>query len=271
MATKKPAPTTKRKALKNRTKQDTASETEESSLARRRQAFVREYLVDLNGRQAAIRAGYSPDSARRIASDLLAIDEVRAAVDKAMAERAARTDITADKVLQRWWDIANADPAELIEHRRVCCRYCYGKNHRYQRTPKEMSDAIADFNRAKLKAEAERVPFAAEFDPAGGIGFDPRKDPNPDCPECFGQGEEQVFPKDTRDLSPAARLLYAGVKKSEKGFEIKMQSQAAALENVAKHLGMFTQTVRHQNDPENPMPTTGLVLIPAKAIPGDAG
>lgn len=244
-AAKKAADRPPSKSRKNITKPDVTREPDESNLNRRRAEFVRQYLIDLNGRQAAIRAGYSPDTARSIAHELLATDEVRAAVDKAMAERAARTEITADAVLKKWWDIANADPAELIEHRRVCCRFCYGKNNRYQRTPKEMADAVNDFNRAKLKAEAEGVPFAAEFDPAGGTGFDPRKDPNPDCPECFGQGEEVVFPKDTRDLSPAARLLYAGVKKSEKGFEIKMQSQQAALENVAKHLGMFTVKVEH--------------------------
>lgn len=271
MAKKKEAQAPKRKPLKTRTKPNTAAETEESVLNRRRQKFVKEYLVDLNGRQAAIRAGYSPDSARVTASELLALDDVKAAVAEGMAARAARTDITADKVLQRWWAIANADPGELIEHRRVCCRYCYGKNNRYQRTPKEMADAVRDFERAKVKAEAEGAPFAAEFDQAGGTGFDPRKDPNPACQECFGEGEECVFPKDTRDLSPAARLLYAGVKKTEKGFEIKMQSQAAALENVAKHLGMFTQTVKHQNDPDNPIQMAGLVLIPAKADPGDAG
>ncbi|WP_241027206.1 terminase small subunit [Variovorax sp. RKNM96] len=33
------------------------------------QRFVDEYLVDLNGTQAAIRAGYSPDSARQMASE----------------------------------------------------------------------------------------------------------------------------------------------------------------------------------------------------------
>lgn len=237
------------KAAAHQTKPDvapkTAARAEDAALNRRRTQFVHEYLVDLNGRQAAIRAGYSADSARAIACELLARDDVREAVDKAMADRAARTDITADKVLQRWWSIANADPAELIEHRRVCCRHCYGKHHRYQRTPREMAEAIQNFDRAKLKAEAEGIPFAAEFDPQGGTGYDPRKDPFPDCPECFGQGEEQVYPKDTRDLSPAARLLYAGVKKTEKGFEIKMQSQQAALENVAKHLGMFTMKVEH--------------------------
>ena len=242
MAAKKSAnkkPTTKL------TKVNVEAATDEAIQSRRQALFVKEYLVDLNGRQAAIRAGYSPDTARVKASQLLALDEVKAAVAEAMAAREKRTEITADKVLQRWWAIATADPAELIEHRRVCCRFCYGKNNRYQRTPSEMAEAIGEFNRAKLLAEAQGGSFAAEFDQQGGTGYDPRKDPNPECPECFGEGEELVFPKDTRDLSPSARLLYAGVKKTEKGFEIKTQNQQAALDSVAKHLGMFVTKVEH--------------------------
>jgi len=180
-------------------------------LNRRRTRFVHEYLVDLNGRQAAIRAGCDPKAARRVASDLLATDEVRAAVEKAMAARAARLGITPEQVLQRWWDIANADPAELIEHRRVCCRHCYGKDHRYQRTPSEMAKAIDAFNEAQMLAESKGERFACTLDPQGGIGYDARKDPNPDCPECFGEGVALVHAKDTRDLSPTAKRLYAGV------------------------------------------------------------
>ena len=44
---------------------------ERSSLSEKRQAFVREYVVDFNGAQAAIRAGYSEKGARQQASHLL--------------------------------------------------------------------------------------------------------------------------------------------------------------------------------------------------------
>lgn len=67
----------------------------------KRAQFVEEYLVDLNGTEAAIRAGFTPGSARFQASRLLARDEVRAAVDAARAERAERTRLTADWVLER--------------------------------------------------------------------------------------------------------------------------------------------------------------------------
>jgi hypothetical protein len=211
--------------------------------------FVREYLVDLNGRQAAIRAGYSPQSARCTASELLARPDVAALVAAAMKERSERTGITADRVLERFWAIATADPNELIELRRACCRFCYGKNHRWQRTPSEMAEAIAQFDRDVLTSEAKGLKPSSVFDQQGGTGFDPRKDPNPECPECFGEGQERTFPKDTRDLSPAGKLLYAGVKTTQHGLEIKMHDQTGMLVNVGKHLGLFKERVEF-TDPD---------------------
>ena len=38
---------------------------------------------------------------------------------------------------------------------------------------------------------------------------------------------------------PASQVLYAGVKQTKDGLEIKMHDQQKALENVARHLGMF--------------------------------
>lgn len=50
--------------------------------------FVEEYAIDLNGTQAAIRAGYSPKTARSIASENLTRPEVRAAIRKALQDQA---------------------------------------------------------------------------------------------------------------------------------------------------------------------------------------
>jgi len=60
---------------------------------------MREYLVDLNATQAAIRAGYSADSAGAIGAENLTKPEIQAAIQSAMDERAKRTEITADYVL----------------------------------------------------------------------------------------------------------------------------------------------------------------------------
>lgn len=64
------------------------------------QAFVDEFLVDLNQTQAAIRCGYSAKSAPYSARMLLAKPHVRDAITAAMNERAARTKIQADVVLE---------------------------------------------------------------------------------------------------------------------------------------------------------------------------
>lgn len=231
---------------------------------RRRALFVKEYLVDLVAKNAAVRAGYSETSARQIGHELLLVPEIQEKIKAGMEKRSSRVEITADKVLERWWAVATADANELSEMRRVCCRYCYGKNHEYQRTPREMQDAIAQFERDKLAQESKGLKYTAQFNAAGGVGFDPRKDPQPGCPECFGQGTELPFYKDTRDLSPAAKLLFAGVETTQHGLKIKTHSQSEAMVNVAKHIGMLTTNLRHSNDPNNPMPAGGVVIVPAK-------
>ena len=71
--------------------------------------FVEEYLIDFNGRQAAIRAGYSAKSATCIASQLLRRPEVAEKIAKGIAERRKHAIITADRVLKEYARIAFAD------------------------------------------------------------------------------------------------------------------------------------------------------------------
>jgi phage terminase small subunit len=69
------------------------------ALTPKQQAFVQEYLIDLNATQAAIRAGYSARTANEQASRLLANVKVAAAVAKAVEKRAERTQVDQDYVL----------------------------------------------------------------------------------------------------------------------------------------------------------------------------
>ena len=62
-------------------------------------AFVREYLVDLNATQAAIRAGYSERTAYSVGQRLLKNVEIQRAVAAAQAQRARRVEVTQDYVL----------------------------------------------------------------------------------------------------------------------------------------------------------------------------
>lgn len=61
--------------------------------------FVAEYVIDLNGKQAAIRAGYSPRTAESQASRLLSNAKVKSAVASAKRKIASKLELTAEKVL----------------------------------------------------------------------------------------------------------------------------------------------------------------------------
>lgn len=87
----------------------------EKNRNRRREMFVREYLVDLNAKQAAIRAGYSPKTADRIGPRLLKDADVGGAVEAALAERRERLHISAERVLEELARIAFADPRDVAE------------------------------------------------------------------------------------------------------------------------------------------------------------
>jgi phage terminase small subunit len=199
------------------------------ALTDQQRRFAEEYLIDLNAMQAAIRAGYTPKNAQANAHKLLADPAISALIAEAQAARSARTEITQDMVLQRWWDVATADPNELVQFRRTCCRHCWGEGHAYQWT-------AVEFTRACAKARQAKQP---EPEPEGGLDFDRTRPPHPACPECRGEGVGSVHVADTRQVKGPARLLYAGVKEGKDGLEVKLQDQAKALEQVARHLGMF--------------------------------
>src|SRR5580704_8983554 len=77
--------------------------------------FVQEYLIDLNAAQAAIRAGYSAKTARVIGHENLTKPDIAAAIKKAMAERAERTELTADWVVDELRKIAGANMADYMK------------------------------------------------------------------------------------------------------------------------------------------------------------
>lgn len=201
-------------------------------LTAKQEAFVAEYLVDLNATQAALRAGYSAKTAFRIGAENLQKPAVAAAIAAAKAKRVERTEITADAVVQRLALVMTADHRELVEFRRHACRYCHGVDHRYHFTPAELERERATWEKAQSKASKET------FDEKGGVGFSAKREPHPDCPECHGLGVERVVVHDTRKLSPAAAALYAGVKQTKDGIEVRTVSVEAAWALLARHVGI---------------------------------
>ena len=65
-----------------------------------------EYLIDLDPKAAAIRAGVAPRHAGKTAARLLRRPEIAAAIRTAMAERAARTGITAERIIEEYVRVA---------------------------------------------------------------------------------------------------------------------------------------------------------------------
>ena len=84
-------------------------------MTKKQKRFVEEYLIDLNATQAAIRAGYSPDTAGSIGAENLKKPEIKSRIDKAMAERSRRTGINQDRVLQELARIGFAKITDVVD------------------------------------------------------------------------------------------------------------------------------------------------------------
>lgn len=84
-------------------------------LSRLQARFVEEFVVDLCGSRAAIRAGYAERSAGSTSTKLLADERISARIAEAMEARGKRTEITADWLLRRLAEEATADIADLYD------------------------------------------------------------------------------------------------------------------------------------------------------------
>ncbi len=72
-------------------------------LTAKQRRFVNEYLIDCNATAAATRAGYSKKTARFIGAENLSKPYILALIQEGQKARAARTEITADLVVQETW------------------------------------------------------------------------------------------------------------------------------------------------------------------------
>ena len=84
--------------------------------------FCEQYLIDLNATQAAIRAGYSENSARELAKQLMQMEHVREKISSLQLARSKRTEITADQVLFELKKIAMSNISDFLEVNEVTIR-----------------------------------------------------------------------------------------------------------------------------------------------------
>lgn len=110
-----------------------------SKLTDKQEAFCREYLVDFNGTQAAIRAGYSQKTAYAVANENLKKPEIIERLSELKAVAAKRNDVTVDEAISMWREIW------YVNHRTYT---------RYDKDGNDVGSVMVDPNAAAKAAEA---------------------------------------------------------------------------------------------------------------------
>lgn len=218
----------------------------------KQRALAEEYLLDVNITQAGQRAGYASSAAAKTAFNTPHVQEYLAILCE---KRQEESGITQEKVLKRLWDMIEADVNDVVQYRRCCCRFCHGVDHMYQWTDAEFERATHEASRLGWPPPESR----------GGKGFMRVREPNPECPECQGEGTGEIHAKDTRKLTGGAKMLYAGAKSGRDGLEVKVHDQVKLLEMAMRHLGMFKDKVEMSGE-VNTGPVLNLTLTTAKDI-----
>lgn len=119
----------------------------------KQERFVSEYLVDLNGQQAAIRSGYSPASAKVQASRLLTNDNVRYLIQRKQRETEQRLQLQREDVIRGLVLAAKTakqqrDPASMITAYREIGRML-GYYHQHQVSDKN-NDGLSETEIMKM-------------------------------------------------------------------------------------------------------------------------
>lgn len=167
----------------------------------RQAAFCREYAVDLNATQAAIRAGYSRKGAEPQAFRLLRDARVAAEVQRLGAESAARADLAADDVRREVASLAFACLTDVVRfgHREVSIGFDEDGN---VLSPAAMGDAV--------RIERQTMAFV------------------------------EAVHASSDDLPVHVKAAVAVVKMSKDGsLEIRMHDKGAALDKAARLLGLY--------------------------------
>ena len=120
----------------------------DAKLTPKQQRFVEEYLIDLNATQAAIRAGYSRNCARQIASENLAKHDIQEAIAEAKKERSEATKIDAEWVLKQ--------AVELFQRCTQQVKPAFHPNTRRQ-LKDDVGNALFTFNAAAANRSLEII------------------------------------------------------------------------------------------------------------------
>lgn len=84
------------------------------ALTDKQEMFCREYLIDLNATQAAIRAGYSEKTARASGCENLTKPDIQNRIAELKAERNEKVNVDAAYVLRRLMEIDEMDVLDIL-------------------------------------------------------------------------------------------------------------------------------------------------------------
>ncbi len=84
-------------------------------LTQKRKNFALEYLIDLCAKDAAIRAGYSPHTAKEIGYALLQDDRIQRIISTEIEKRKNRLDLSADRVLEEMAAVAFGSVTDILD------------------------------------------------------------------------------------------------------------------------------------------------------------
>jgi phage terminase small subunit len=83
-------------------------------LGLRQWRFVQEYLARANTTEAAVKAGYSPKTARTMGSENLTKPDIREALEKAQAKVQERVEVTAERIVGELLGIARDEEEPAV-------------------------------------------------------------------------------------------------------------------------------------------------------------
>jgi phage terminase small subunit len=92
-----------------------ATENDKPALTPKQQRFCEEYILDLNATKAAIRAGYSSETARSIGSENLSKPDIEAEIERLLEKRSGKLAIKAEDVLRETYLMAMSDIGEAFD------------------------------------------------------------------------------------------------------------------------------------------------------------
>lgn len=209
------------------------------------EAFARNYVLCNNATKAYIEASKyngSRATARVLAWEVANRPHVLQRVRAFEAAAAAAVVIDYAAILDHDRQVVeghkHAD--EITQHIWQCCRYCHGKEHKYQWI--DYPEYLAALTAAEDKNEERRARKLGELplpDDEGGYGYLPGNDPNILCPHCEGRGRAVTVIADTTKLEGPARVIVKGVKVTSSGTEVVFHDIDKAKDRLLRAAGLF--------------------------------